>query len=341
MVRIVWLKPKKPPNISGGRYKIGDGLREKGYDVEFFEVSGSAFFKTFFKLLFKKYDILIGTVRTGLLLSYILSKVKRKKYIADITESFSQYEKHANKTLAKIIKHVEFSAIKKATRATFVQEDYLEEMKNYGVDGIRVTNWVEYDKISSPSQEIIDKTQEILIDNGVDLEKNIVLYTGSLSKVYNLDKVIETARNFQKAEFILIGDGEERQKLLDLSKGLKNIHFLGIQPHHLIPGFLYHSDVCLSLVNVEHPVKMLEYGAAGKPTITLKGDPQKKFSDNEAFFIENSEEDLKRALKRLLTDRELRRSLGENLRKEVKKYDLVNVINKYEEIIRDALETGD
>ena len=77
-------------------------------------------------------------------------------------------------------------------------------------------------------------------------EKFKVGYAGGMGKANALEYLIEAANllcSDDNIEFVLIGNGDEQEKLKQLCKG-NNVRFLGTLPHDQINGFLKEMDVC-------------------------------------------------------------------------------------------------
>ena len=73
------------------------------------------------------------------------------------------------------------------------------------------------------------------------------------------------------AEVVVIGDTLGRR--YELSH-LRNLRYLGCKPHHRLPDYLAHLDICLvpflpqPVTMAANPVKVYEYLAAGKPVVS-------------------------------------------------------------------------
>jgi glycosyltransferase involved in cell wall biosynthesis len=77
-------------------------------------------------------------------------------------------------------------------------------------------------------------------------EKFKVGYAGGMGKANALEYLIEAANLLcedDNIEFVLIGNGDDQEKLKQLCKG-NNVRFLGTLPHDQINGFLKEMDVC-------------------------------------------------------------------------------------------------
>ena len=106
----------------------------------------------------------------------------------------------------------------------------------------------------------------------------VVSFVGTIGNAHGLETLVETARlmaNQTRIRFLVVGDGAERKKLVELvaESGLRNIQIEEPQPRTRVPAILRASDVCLVLLKRSPvfetviPTKMLEFMAAGRPVI--------------------------------------------------------------------------
>src|SRR5262249_23227079 len=134
--------------------------------------------------------------------------------------------------------------------------------------------------------------------------------------------VIEVARAWRgpPVRFVLIGDGEDlaRVRRLARSQGVSDrVAFLGKVPHRAIPPFVAAADVCIApYAPARHPIfrrygmnqdplKVLEYMAAGRPTVTVDTPRMRAlFRDGEEALLYPPEDAVRfrEALERLLSE---------------------------------------
>ena|GEM_PF-2432372 len=166
---------------------------------------------------------------------------------------------------------------------------------------IAITNYLKNDllKRNVPEKKIR------IIPNGVDLElfnpvkynvneinklresfgsKHILVFSGSLQ---DLNLIIDSAKDVIEkvpdVKYVIIGDHRDPNRTRDVwekkvkQKGLeKNFIFLGRKPREEIPKYVLCANVCLDSFPDEpyyaaaHPIKLLEYGACGKPIVATK-----------------------------------------------------------------------
>lgn len=125
-------------------------------------------------------------------------------------------------------------------------------------------------------------------------DKFVCLYAGSHGPAKKLDTVVKAAnilRHRKEILFVLVGDGAEKNKLIDLAQSLRldNIRFLDPVPKTDIPDILNAADLfILSLQGNElfrgvRPNKLFEYMAIGKPVVcAIDGEARVIVEDNGA-----------------------------------------------------------
>ena len=159
----------------------------------------------------------------------------------------------------------------------------------------------------------------------LNLNKKLIVYTGSLYEDREIDNIIYLAQQFSNANFMVIGGPNESkvyfQKLAS-QLGLNNIIFMGYVPHKDVPLYLFASDILLALwsdkvptIKYCSPLKVFEYMATGRTIISHGYDVIKEvLKDNENCLLvkPNSQNDLR--LKVQLALENSYDHLGENAR---------------------------
>lgn len=115
-------------------------------------------------------------------------------------------------------------------------------------------------------------------------DETVILYLGTHGMAHGLELVLDVAERLQYAtslRFLFVGDGAERQQLIDDAerRKLRNVQFLGPQPRDKVIGFYAAADICLvplrKVALFQHvlPSKMFEILAMGRPMIlSVEGD---------------------------------------------------------------------
>lgn len=161
-------------------------------------------------------------------------------------------------------------------------------------------------------------------------DERLIVYTGSFCAWHGLDLLVEVAASWSgpPLRFVLVGEGEDTRRLRQLvrERGLeRRVLLVGRVPHERIPSYLAAADVCIApYAPSRHPVfrkhgmnrdpiKVLEYLAANKPTLTIDIPRIRAlFHDREDILLyrPDSVASLSEALRSVLGDRALADRLG-------------------------------
>ncbi len=103
-------------------------------------------------------------------------------------------------------------------------------------------------------------------------DEPVVLYAGNVGFSQSLEMVVEAARRFPQATFLINGDGAARTTLQEQAAGLANVRFSGYQPKDRVPEVLATGDIHLvplkaGLGRVSVPSKTYSILAAGRPVL--------------------------------------------------------------------------
>lgn len=223
----------------------------------------------------------------------------------------------------------------------------------------RLSSWLEavcYRRawlVTGQSKEILSDIQARFPDertyhlsNGVDVEKFgsnnsmcegtrllsppsqcVALYAGLHGLAQGLDQLILAAdelRNESGLEIVLVGDGPEKQILVEAARRreLPNLRFLDPVPAQDVPGLLALADILLitlkSYIPGAVPSKLYEAMASGKPVILVaSGEPAVIVEQHKAGIVVEPDNipGLVNALQILKDNPELRQELGRNGRR--------------------------
>lgn len=329
-LRVLWLRPTKPENISVGRERIAEYLREWGYVVDIQDASQFDAIRAMAAGIRGDYDVVVGTVRMGLYVGWLLSTVTRKPFVADVTDPIEQIN-HLPSPLYRLLFEIEHVALHSAEEAMFVYNSSYSQAKRRGIDGEKVENAVNYEEFNDPDPSVVETATAELAEAGVD-DRPIVVYIGGLTPVYHIESILDAAHALDTVQFLFVGDGELDERVDAVADTTENVFYLGTYEHRVIPGFLAAADVGLCLVDAEQPLKVLEYGAAGLPTIAIPGELQERFSDNELLFVD-PDDGLVDAIDTLIQNPDLARRYGAILNRRAASTKWSCVATKYRQAI--------
>ena len=150
----------------------------------------------------------------------------------------------------------------------------------------------------------------------------VALYAGLHGYAQGLGHVLKAAarlRDFQDLSIVLIGEGPERQALVDRarSEGLDNVRFLEPAPREQMPALLASADIALVPLKERLfgavPSKLYEAMGAGVPVVLMTGGEAESIVREASAGIvvpPGDVEALASAIRRLASDPEERRAMG-------------------------------
>jgi len=217
----------------------------------------------------------------------------------------------------------------------------------------------------------IPKNKIFHVPNGVDLElfnpeksliesqkirkkfgaKKIVVFTGSLQ---DLNIIIKSAKRviqeIPNLKYLIVGDHRDPKKSFSTwqkiveNEGLSDyFEFLGRKPRDEIPKYIVCADVCLDSFPDEpyfaaaHPIKLLEYGACGKPVVATNVTETANLIEHGTFGYlakPGNYEEYGEFIIKLLSNPEKAEKMGQNFYDFVReKYQWEKIVNKLEQIL--------
>ncbi len=171
------------------------------------------------------------------------------------------------------------------------------------------------------SNGVIPENYKNTYQNG---EKFRVMYAGLHGIAQGLDQLIDSAAqftDFPEIEFVLVGDGPEKNKLMDKARKLhiSNITFLDPIPKSQIPDLLSTAGILVVLLKIQLtgavPSKLYEAMAAGKPVILVaEGEAAEIVSSTNCGLVIKPGDitALISAINYLFENPDLRKTMGEN-----------------------------
>ncbi len=240
-----------------------------------------------------------------------IAKRSSAKHVAETRDLWPETFVGLNKMrkshpLVKILYGLERYIYQKADGLIFTfpgYASYLDEMK------IAPKGRVHYLNNGVVLEEFDKNIQDFpCLDEAMNSEKYKVVYTGAIGLVNGMQLLIDTAKllkDIDDIEFIVYGDGNERESLEKQAEGLP-VRFMGRVEKKYIPGILKKADLALILAK-KAPMhyklglslnKMFEYMASGTPILSNMGTRFDLVEDAKAGRTIGSEkpEDLAREI---------------------------------------------
>lgn len=235
----------------------------------------------------------------------------------------------ANHPFIRFMKWTEIYSYKNADHIVTLLPNsfnYIQELGGQNIhyipNAINIEEWeLSNEKISSSLKNLLDK-----LKNGGYF---IIGYTGTIGVANSLEPLIKAAARLQneKVAFVIVGEGDQKENLLNLSKSLKNVYFVGRINKKSIPDMLSYFDaVYLGWKKSKlyeygvSPNKLMDYMMAGKPiihAIDSEHDLVEKYGCGVSVEAENDEEISKAVLFLKSLDIHQLSQMGENGRRNV------------------------
>lgn len=280
---------------------------------------------------------------------YVLSKLKKAKFVFNVSdlwpESAVKLGVLNNKLFIKMSTWLEEFCYRKAAAVTGQTRGIVDNIVNRGFDKNKVhliTNGIDTELFKRENRDI-----EFRKELGIE-DKFALSYAGIHGIAQGLEVIVEAAdlvKDEEGIQFLFIGDGPEKQKLIDMveEKKLRNVMFLPVQPKSNMPKIISSVDASivplkkLELFKGALPSKMFEALSAELPIILgVEGEAKALIDDAKAGITVEPENPraLADAILKLYNDKELRENLGRNGREyAIKNYSRVNIARKLEKIL--------
>jgi len=137
------------------------------------------------------------------------------------------------------------------------------------------------------------------------LPRPVIGFIGGVQYWVDFDLIAHAARAHPDWSFAFVGPVEPLARV-DKVRGMSNVHFLGQQPYANVPEFVAGFDVCINpyvldgvAENVD-PLKLYDYLASGKPTVSVDIPAARRFAD--VIRLTKTPDEFTRAIEAALAD---------------------------------------
>ena len=180
---------------------------------------------------------------------------------------------------------------------------------------------------------------------GYKIDERIVVSSSRLTPKNGLDYLIRAVGKVPRLNLLIIGDGEQKKSLQTLINRLNladRVFLLGYLEHSKLPGYLNMADIfCRPSINEGFGISFIESMACKIPTIgTNVGGITDIITDGKNGLLVPPEdtEALTKVLKRVLQDKNLRRTIAEEGLKTVKeKFTWEIVLREMEKVYAEVM----
>jgi glycosyltransferase involved in cell wall biosynthesis len=201
-----------------------------------------------------------------------------------------------------------------------------------------------------PRYEAINHTNRIRNELALKEPLNIVLYQGGLQQGRGLESLIDAAVLVPDAYFVFIGGGRLEPNLKERSRALgldERVYFIPTVSLRDLPSYTASADIgvqpientCLNHFSTDSN-KLFEYMMSGLPVVATDLPEIRKIINRNDFGLlvkSGNIEELANALRTLLGNDELRRTLGDNARKAASEINWDSQANKLVSLYEDVV----
>jgi len=258
------------------------------------------------------------------LVAYIASRVYRVPFVLEIRDvwpdSLIQLGLN-NRFIIRVLQWMERFLYEQASLIIAVSQGIADRIVEKGVTTSKI-EVLSHGVMETPPPSISER-ERARAELGWQ-DKVVAIWAGSLQPFNGLDVVVEAARQLQDQANLLIvfvGDGSERDSLMEQAKGLGNVVFHPAVPKSEIRKWLVASDI--GILNARRfeaflgtrPRKIFDYFSVGLAIVcTIPGEAWDVIRDADAGVFAEWEDPnaLASALRHLACDADLRRRLGDN-----------------------------
>ena len=282
----------------------------------------SSFLKTKFK---KNQDI----VHAHNIPAALAMKNASGKKILSLHGIFSQQiDQLHGKMTGNISKKYEKDALTWADAITVISKEAFDYYTSLGYKVFQVPNALDITSLSQNEDRKFPKQ---------------VIFAGRLSVEKGIDVLIEIGKKLPSdIQLMILGTGPEEQKIKNLVKNQKNIHYLGYQNKENTISLIRGSDILIQPSLKEGiSSSILESMACGTTVITSNVGGNTELIENGINGIIKDPHDSNSFVEEIITlfdNTELRQSLENQARNTVKKYDWNQVGNLYLNIYESVLD---
>ncbi|EMA55917.1 MULTISPECIES: rhamnosyltransferase WsaF family glycosyltransferase [Halococcus] len=279
-LRVLWLTPDKPADISVGRRRIAEHLRKDGIDVTLRGTTPQTLLASLRER--DSYDVVVGTTRSGAMAGVVL-KLLGTPFVVDHIDPIRQFADTHSSELAFAVRAAENVAFTLADHTLYVYEEERDRVRRYARAATATDLGVAYDRFADPDPASVERARDRLATVGIDADDRVAIYVGGLEPIYHIDELLAAIERLDGWTLVVLGAGSLVEHVERAARECENVVFLGTVDHDAVPGYLHAADVGISLVDDPHTLKVLEYAAAGLGVVQARGRAEERFGEHVTF----------------------------------------------------------
>lgn len=255
---------------------------------------------------------------------YILSKIKRSKFIFEVRDVWPDIPIELgfikNKFMIYLLKKFELFLYENADQIIVLSPGMYENLLRKGVDKRKLTIITNLSNVYL--YEDIEDIEDIKSEVGLYNNKFTCIHPGAMGFVNGLDYILDVAKETMKidkeVEFILIGEGKEKEHLISRKEkeNIYNVKILDSLPKEKVARLIKASDLGIMCVR-DYKIlednsanKFFDFLAAGLPIMINYGGWQKDVLESNECGYSCSYSNPREMTKRILDIKENREKLN-------------------------------
>ncbi|HEX4872507.1 MAG TPA: WcaI family glycosyltransferase [Nevskiaceae bacterium] len=183
--------------------------------------------------------------------------------------------------LSRLAEHLEGLMMRRLDRVTTLTRRMDAQLEAFGVPESRrglLPNWVDCRRIHP-----LPHPSPLRAELGYRPDQLVLLYAGSFGRKHGLELLVELAarlRDDPRLQLLLVGEGVEREALVEAAAGLPNVRFLPLQSIDRLNDLLNLADIHLlpqkaAVADAVLPSKLTGMFASGRPVVaTAEADTE-------------------------------------------------------------------
>lgn len=179
--------------------------------------------------------------------------------------------------------------------------------------------------------------------------KKVVLFVGRLAEIKGVEYLIRALEDKKDIMLAIVGDGPLRKKLEEETLNIKcDVKFLGSKNHDELKNIYASADVLVVPSISDNkgaqeglPTVIMEAFASKLPVVATNtgGISDVVISGKTGILIsQKNEEDIKKAVEKILRDTEFREKVVSNAYEKVQEYDYGTIAEKYNKLIKGKID---
>ncbi len=264
-------------------------------------------------------DIIIASSPppTVLISGYLISRIKKAKFIVDARDlwprSAVELGYFPDSALIRLVDRMVLKLYKKGDAVICVSLGMKKELVRLGVKASRI-------RVVHNTTEIRKSSTRIKLTN----KRPLISFVGNLSKSYDFIALADAAQKIKNADFLIIGDGEEKEMLNDYLRDqkIKNVKLMPLVSAKEARKIIARSNLGIlplrntKLTSYTLPAKVFEYMAEAVPVAGFcKGELCDILSASGFVSLSPTTEGLVKSIQRALSNRQAMNNKGQVGRK--------------------------